>query len=107
MFRIRIERLQIVNWYIYYIHQTAFEIVLIVLIKRLWLSQQDWQLNFCILLDQSCSVNQFTALELSNVFSFIAFTSYIHQTAFQIVPIVLMNRLGLSQEDLQLNFCIL
>ena len=52
-----------------YIHQTAFEIVPIVLINRLWLSQQDWQLNFCILLDQSCSVNQFMAFELLDVFS--------------------------------------
>ena len=69
MFGMRIERLHIVNWYIYYIHQTVFEIVPIVLINRLWLSQQDWQLNFCILLDQSCSVNQFMAFELLDVFS--------------------------------------
>ena len=93
----RIETLQFVNWYIYHIHQTAFEIVPIVSMNRLRLSQQDWKLNFCILQDHSCSVNQFTAFELSNVFSFIAFTSYIHHTALQIVPIVLMNRLGLSQ----------
>ena len=93
MFGMRIERLHIVNWYIYYIHQTVFEIVPIVLINRLWLSQQDWQLNFCILLDQSCSVNQFMAFELLDVFFFIAFTSYIHQTAFEIAPIALINRL--------------
>ena len=49
-------------------------------------------------------MKQFMAFELLDVFPFIAFTSYIHQTAFEIVSIVLMNRIGLSQEDYQLNF---
>ena len=47
------------------------------------------------------------AFELLDLFSFIAFICYIHQTAIEIDPTVLVNRLGLSQEDWQLNFCIL
>ena len=46
------------------------------------------------------------AFELLDLFSFIAFLCYIHQTAIKINPSVLVNRLGLSQEDWQLNFCI-
>ena len=47
------------------------------------------------------------AFELLDLFSFIAFICYFHQTAIEIDPTVLVNRLGLSQEDWQLNFCIL
>ena len=46
MFGMRIERLQIVNWYVYYIHQTVFEIVPIVLMIKLGLSQEEWQPSF-------------------------------------------------------------